>query len=375
MAFSFDPKLIDTKISKAYLKEYVGESPLSPFMGSSPNRVIQLFEMDSGEGLSFRIGFRKDLNYQNPIIGFDQAAGSEQPIQFFEDEIKVKLRRFVDILMGVPLVKLATPIAIFETLRPALLTTQRRNLVKSIFDAACAPSNTPNDPGLYNAADGGTGPLVDRVIYAAANGGGAASYQASIFAGVGGMGAATPAASGMSVMHIRNLKSYAVNGGIAYERESRIMPYESKAKKSFPEEHYVLFIDPNSYRSLAADPLWNQLMYRGVIQNADQPEALSGARYRGMIEGVLVYECPELARYRVVSGGVTAAWNLFVGAQAFGICWAKHPWFEMESRDFNMNVAMAVSEMRGQKVFMFPSFQDPAALVERGMIHSFTRLT
>jgi hypothetical protein len=99
---------------------------------------------------------------------------------------------------------------------------------------------------------------------------------------------------------------------------------------------------------------------------------LSGARYRGTIEGVMIYECPELARYRVTNTQ-TAAWNLFLGAQAFGLCWSKRPWFEMEQRDFNLNVAMAACEIRGQKAMMFPSFQNTANLVERGIIHSFVR--
>ncbi len=356
---AYDNALIPFKIRQQYFEEYLGLTPLTVFMGTSASDAIQVFETGNGEGLSYRVPFRKDLNYETPVIGYNQAAGAEQQIQVFEDEIKLNLLRFVDVLMGVPLTKKYTPIDIYEMMRPLLINAQKRNLVKSIFDAATT--------GLYNSASGGNGPGENRVIY------GTKAHNASIYTAVGTMnGAATHAGDGLSVQHLRDLKSLAINGGTTYEAEAKIKPIELKSKRGFPEETYVYLMDPASYKSLAGDPAWSDFVYRGVIQSADQPEGLSGARYRGTVEGVMVYECPELARYRVTNTQ-TAAWNLFLGAQAFGLAWAQRPWFEMEQRDFNLNVAMAACEIRGQKAMMFPSFQNTANLVERGIIHSFVR--
>jgi hypothetical protein len=361
----YDSGLIPYKVRAKYFEEYLGLTPLTVFMGSSSEDAIQVFETQNGDGLSYRVGFRKDINYQNPIIGFDQAAGSEQEVTIYMDEIKLNLLRFVDVLMGVPIVRKSTPIDVYDSLKPLLLNAQRRNLIKSILDSACGKLN---DGGLYNSGNGGTGPTADRAIYNGHN------HNASIFTAVGGMnGAADYSHAGLSVSHIRALKSLAVRGGLTLEAESRIKPIQLKNKRGFPEEIYVYLMDPDSYVSLAADPAWTNFMYRGVIQNNDQPEGISGARYRGMIEGVMIYECPELARYRVTNTQV-AAWNLFIGAQAFGLCWAQRPWFEIENRDFNLNAAMAVCEIRGQKAFVFPSFQNPNNKVERGIIHSFVRI-
>ena len=372
MAYSFDQDLINAKIKEEYYSEYVSTTPLSGFMGGQPSDVIQTFDMKSGQGLSYRLSLKKDMDYENPIFDFDQAAGSEQQITIFEDEIKLGKRRFANILDGEDLVKAATPLDIYGCLRPSLISVNKRNLVKSIFDAACAPSTREKDPGLYNSAENGNGPRADRVIYA--GNGGEGDYQDSIFEGVGEMGAATYEESGMSVAHIRKLKSLATNGGVNFEAEAKIMPYELRSRNGFAEERYVLFLNPNSYASLVSDPDWKNFMYRGTIQNNDQPEGLSGSRYRGMIEGVLIYECPELIRYQVSSGLKNAAWNLFAGAQAFGLCFAQRPWFSIEHRDFGSIVAMAVTEIRGQKVITFPSFQNPLVRVERGLIHSFTRV-
>ncbi|CAK9254197.1 unnamed protein product [Sphagnum jensenii] len=248
----FDQNLIPVDIRAKYFEEYLGLSPFTTFMGSSPEDAIQIFETNNGDGLSYRVSFRKDLNYQNPIIGFDQAEGAEQAVQIFYDEISLQLRRFVDVLMGVPLVRKATPIDVYGTLRPLLLNAQRRNLVLSLLNAACG---SPAVGGIYTSAlAGGNGPTVDRVIYAAAGGGSPASYNAVINTAVNNMGAVGAAGSGLS--------------------------------------------------------------------NDNQPEGISGARYRGMVEGVMIYECPELNRFAVTSTGgnnITASWNLFLGAQAFEI--------------------------------------------------------
>ena len=357
---AFDQALIPFEVRERYFAEYLGLSPLTIFMGTSPSDAIQTFEMKSGQGMSYRVAFRRDLNYENPVIGFDQAAGSEQLVTLYEDEVSLKLQRFVDMVMGVALVKQMTPLQVFEMLRPLLLNAQKRNMIKSLLDAATVL--------LYNKADGGNGPSQNRGVYAGVD------YNASIFAGVGTMTGATYDQSGLSVAHLRKLKSMAITGGISFEVESRIRPIELKTRRGFPEEMYIYLMDTDSYISLAKDPAWKDFMYRGVIQNNDQPEGLSGSRYRGMVEGVMVYECPELSRYRITNDAKVASWNLFLGAQALAICWGKRPWFEMENRDFNLNKAMAVCEIRGQKALQFPSFQDPTKLVEKGIIHSFTQI-
>lgn len=357
---SFDQTLIPFKVRERYFEEYIGLSPLTYLMGTSASNAIQTFEMTGGEGMSYRISLRRDLNYENPVIGFDQAAGQEQPVTIYEDEISLQLLRFVDMLMGKSLVKQMTPIDVYESLRPLLLNAERRHLVKSILDSATVK--------LYNSANGGNGPLTERALYGGVN------HNASIYTAVGTMTGENYDQSGLCVAHLRKLKSMAITGGKSFEAESRIKPTQLTTRKGFPEECYIYLMDTDSYVSLAKDPAWRDFVYRGVIQGNDQPEGISGARYRGMVEGIMVYECPELARYRVTSNGKTAAWNLFLGAQAFGVCWARRPWFELENRDFNLNTAMAVCEIRGQKALQFPSFQDTSKLIERGIIHSFVQV-
>ena len=360
---AFDVKLIAEKIAAKYFPEYLGQTPLSVFMGTTPSQAIQVLEMHSGEGMSYRVALRKELAYKNPVKGFNQLAGSEQTITLYEDTINLELIRFADTVPGVPLVKQMTPQQVLEAGPPLLMNASKQYLVKSILDAATLH--------LYNPKQGGNGPLKDRGVFAGV------PYKNSIYAGVKAMTGATYDKSGLSVRHLRKLKGLAISGGTSFEGEAKLQPVILSTKKGFPEEMYIYLMDTESYISLSQDPEWKDFVYRGVIQGNDQPEGLSGARYRGMVDGIMVYECPELSQYRIRipdGGKQISTWNLFLGAQAFAVCWGKRPWFEEESRDFNLNKAVAVCEIRGQKALQFPSFQNPDQLIERGIIHSFTQI-
>lgn len=363
--------LIPKQVRNKYFEEYLGTTSLSMFMGSSPSSIIQVLDMKTGEGMETTLALTGELDYTSPILDFDVLTGNEQNLTATADTIKVRLRRFADILPGVQLQKQASPIDFFNMMREKLVRANKRNLVKSIFDCAlAAPSD--KDGGLYNRAT--QTPTIDRGVYAGIDDPNA--YPVNINDGIAAMNTGIGHdENGMSVAHIRKLKSMAIQGGISYERENRITPYELRSRKGFAEEIYVLFIDPATYmNSLVKDPEWNQFFANGQVRSENQPNGLMGSRFRGIIEGVLIYECPELSNYRIVSGGFTAAWNLFCGGQAFGLVWGQRPWFTPETKDYGVIASMAVSEIRGQKSWVFPSKQNPALKVERGYINSFTRI-
>jgi len=71
------------------------------------------------------------------------------------------------------------------------------------------------------------------------------------------------------------------------------------------------------------------------------------------------------------------AWNLFCGAQAFGVMWHGSPWFAQEVTNMGTCIEMARLEFRGQKSIKFPSYRtsDAGVSIENGIIHHITRLT
>ena len=136
-------------------------------------------------------------------------------------------------------------------------------------------------------------------------------------------------------------------------------------------------MDTQSFTSLEADTSWNAQYQRGVIEMANQPSLFNGAYFKGQIGNILIYEMPELGDFRVTSAnGNVAAWNLFCGAQAFGVVWHRDPWFGEEWSNMRTTVEMAVMEMRGQKAIKFPSFKpnNESVLLENGIIHNLVQI-
>lgn len=360
-----DKGLITPKIRAKYFEEYIGLTPLSVFMGNEPSDPIQVFEMQAGQGMAFRVPFARSLDYTNPVMGNNQVEGAEQQVEVYQDEIRLDQVRFSEVMIGQHIIKQITPLDLFGKMRSRLKNANQGNLVKTLFDAAT--TDIYNVEGLH--CNGiARGPTVDRVKYCGGE------YNASIKEACDTMNGITHEGSGLSVKHIRELKNMAETGGATFEAESKIMPMSLKTSKGFPEETYVLLIDGASYASLANDPAWKAQMDRGIIQSADQPQGITGSRFRGMIEGVMVYSCHELGRYRIQNEGNTVAWNLFMGAQALGLCWGMRSDFTTVERDHKNVLSLAVTEIRGQRALRFPSFQNPNTTVERGIIHSFTKI-
>lgn len=373
---AFDENLIPEDIVEQYFEEYIGGTPLSDFMGEDMSSIIYLRDVNTGDGSSVNIPFARDIDYENPTTGYDQLEGNEQDIVVQYDQVSIKPYRFADGLQAIRFVKTLTPVNIFDMLRPQLMRASKKSLVRQILDTICG---LPSKGGIYTPST--NIPSYDRAIAAGTvtdindtrEHWSGSNINAMVAAYAGG---ATYDANGLSVDHIRKLKDYAISGGAfdLYEPEHKITPTEILTKNNFPMEKYVYLIDPLSKNSLVKDPQWSGLLYQGMTRGEYQPESISGARCLGEVEGVMIYECPELAKYRITSNGKKSAWNLFLGAQAFVLAWAERPVFDVEYKDYRFNVGMAVSEIRGQKALMYPSTQTPNGQVEHGILHSFVRI-
>lgn len=348
-------------VRKKFLKEVLLGTNLSPFMGSDDEAIIQIDRKPNGTGPTETFNLSREIDYKNPIKGYDQISGKGQQLKFYSDTISVEFQAQPVALKGVQIVNMNTPLPVFEQMRPKLLTASKREFVYSILKAAT----------FLNYPDLTAGPVAERVLYGSGN-----TYNASINAAVDAMNGVGPTQSGASVAGIKKMRNIAVTGGLTYEAEKRISPYMLKTKQNTPSPFYVYFMDTESFASLEADPQWNAQYQRGVIEMANQPSLFNGAYFKGQVGNIMVYEMPELGDFRVTYNGKTAAWNLFCGAQALGVVWHKDPWFGEEWSNMKTVVEMAIMEMRGQKALKFPSYKanNEATLIENGIIHNFVQI-
>ncbi|WP_011178442.1 phage capsid family protein [Caedibacter taeniospiralis] len=372
MAFSpslpnhYDITLEDRKIADQFFKEYVGLTNLSAFMGVSDSSAIHLAELDTGAGASYTFSLLRELELGHDVKEFEQLQGNEQDLNIFSQTVVTTRERNALKLQAPDIVRQRSPLKIYEAMQPAILRLQRKKLVRDILKAMTVD--------LYNSANGGNGAITDRVVF------GGKGYQNSIYAGCDAMNTAnfqvdSHTKDGLSVDHIRKLHRYARMGGTNINRETPLTPVELTTRKGFPVENYIYLIDPESYSSLAKDPAWSIYYDSARRQTEDMPNGLDGARYRGQVEGVMVYECHELAEFRVNSAdNKVAAWNLLLGGNAVGLVWSSRPQIITQTWDYQDNIGIGVKEYRGQAALKFPSKIDPRVDAEAGIIHSFVRI-
>src|SRR6266403_3744738 len=305
-----DQSLIPVEVRVKYYEEVLLSTDLTPFMGAQPSSAIQVEYKKMGTGSTLSVPFSKEIDYKNPIKGnFAQISGKGQNLQFYEDQVSVDMLSLADKLQGIQFMNLETPVDVFDALKPKLQTAHRRNIVYSLIQSA----TTGNYPNFAN------GPVADRVIYSAPVN--APIYNANIQTSLDAMAGNTSAynSSGLSVNLIRKLRDYAIGGGISFENEKRISPIMLATSKNAWVPTYVYLMNTPSYRSLCQDPLFSGQFTRGIIESViNQPSLLKGAFYKGMIDNVEIYECPELGNFQQKSSNLasTFSWNLFMGAQA-----------------------------------------------------------
>lgn len=363
---AYDQNLIPTEVRNKYFLEVLMQSNLRMFMGNTEDALIQIVRKEKGSGPTSTFALAKDIDYKLEGSGFDQISGKGQELKFFEDTINIDIKWHVDKLQGTQLVGLQTPIDVFGALKPMLVRAHTKKLVYSILS-----SGTFGSYGGNFAA----GPVVDRVQY-----GTAGAYNASMIVAADALAGNTYANGGLSVDGITGLRDMAINGGASYGSNKKITPYMMKTREGAPDPYFVYFMSTASYQSLKRDPFWANYVYRGTIESANQPTRLKGSFFKGQIENILIYEVPELGDFKLGAAQGFAndnAWNLFCGAQAFGVMWHGSPWFAQEISNMGTCVEMARLEFRGEKSIKFPSYNavDNNLSIENGLIHHIVRLS
>jgi hypothetical protein len=364
---AFDQGLIPLDVRKEYFSELIQESPFINFTGNTQDSVIQVVYLDNGSGGSTTFAFKKELDYKSTTNGFAQISGTGEDLQFFYDRIEVEKRSKADRLTGIQIVKLQTPIDVYDALKPALIKQHKRNIVYRLLKSATFDSYAGNF---------GSGPVVDRVQYGTDTIIGS-NWNASMITAADALAGNGPTNGGVSVQAIKNMRRMAMQGGSTYEREKRINPYEQKVLKGAPAPMFVYFMSPSSFKSLEQDDDFKNYYFRSLIELPNQPTGLTGSLFRGVIDGVLIYEVEELENFQLGTDQGFAranAWNLFCGAQAFGLAWHGVPWFTQEITNHQNEVEMAYQEFRGEKAIKFPSFVNPNVSIENGIIHHIVRL-
>lgn len=401
----FQTQLFEKNVLIPYLQDYRNVTNFARFMGGSDAVIYNKME-NKGDG--DRIVFPLRQTFDPAIaIGNEQLEGNEQELTYVSDMVDVGRIRFATLLTDVQLMSLQTKFQLESDVRADLLSQadmlNTKRILQSFalaFDGGAAgivPSLNQQftyaqlrDRILASRLDQAAGGISRaRILIGDPNlvGGNARTTYADLVTALA-VGNFPVATNTMNVSHIRQLFNQAATGqsltitNAAYTvKESSVRPYKYKTHLGFEDKRYVLFIAPETYNKLAADPVWQAQVNRGVIENQDQPSILYGSMYKGTIEGVMVIVIPELSNFLITNAaGNIYAYSLFCGAAAVGFGMGQTPTFTFRSStDYELYKGLAHNEISGLKLLKYPSKARGVKgnnnnLVEYGMVHSFTTI-
>lgn len=401
----FQTELFEKNVLIPYLQDYRNITNFARFMGGSDAVIYNKME-NKGDG--DRIIFPLRQTFDPAVaIGNEQLEGNEQELTYVSDMVDVGRIRFATLLTDVQLMSLQTKFQLESDVRADLLSQADMLNTKRIlqafalaFDGGVAGVNPSlnqqftyaqlRDRILASRLDQAAGGISRaRILIGDPNlvGGNARTTYADLVTALA-VGNFPVATNTMNVSHIRQLFNQAATGqsltitNAAYTvKESSVRPYKYKTHQGFEDKRYVLFIAPETYNKLAADPVWQAQVNRGVIENQDQPSILYGSMYKGTIEGVMVIVIPELSNFLITNAaGNIYAYSLFCGAAAVGFGMGQTPTFTFRSStDYELYKGLAHNEISGLKLLKYPSKARGVKgnnnnLVEYGMVHSFTTI-
>lgn len=401
----FQNELFMKNVTIPYLQDYRNITNFARFMGGSDAVIYNKME-NKGDG--DRIIFPLRQTFDPAVaIGNEQLEGNEQELTYVSDMVDVGRIRFATLLTDVQLMSLQTKFQLESDVRADLLSQADVLNTKRILQAFAlafdggAAGIVPSLNQQFSYADLRARILASRLDQAAGGisrariligdpnlvGGNARTTYADLVTALA-VGNFPVATNTMNVSHIRQLFNQAATGqsltitNAAYTvKESSVRPYKYKTHQGFEDKRYVLFIAPETYNKLAADPVWQAQVNRGVIENQDQPSILYGSMYKGTIEGVMVIVIPELSNFLITNAvGNIYAYSLFCGAAAVGFGMGQTPTFTFRSStDYELYKGLAHNEISGLKLLKYPSKARGVKgnnnnLVEYGMVHSFTTI-
>lgn len=322
--------------SREVMQEYLGHNPFYNFMGEGSNFVIQVREeLTKAPGDAITVQLRARLTGAG-VTGDTALAGNEENLVFYDQRLSVDTIRHGVILRG-------------EMSEKRVAFDLRNQAREALVDWA---SNKIRNDLMAALTDTSVGRDRTRYLYGAAD----SNWHATHATALGNVDATNDK---LTTAMISIAKRKAQLGG-----SRKVRPFVMDNDKG-TEEIYVLFAHPYAVRDLLADQAFRDVNTY-IPQNFSESVLIHGQRYKGMWDGVMIFECEEVPLLNDAGAAdIDVAHNVLCGAQAAAVVWGKKTNYKEDSNDYGHENGFAIDEIRGVKKLVFNN-------IDHGLVNVFT---
>lgn len=315
--------------------EYLGQNPFFNFMGTNSTSIVQVKEeLTKMPGDAITVQLRAKLSGAG-VTGSSALKGSEENLVFYDQRLSVDTLRHAVKLTG-EMSQQRVAFDLRNQAREALVDWATDKLRKDIIAA------------LTNTA---VGRDRSRYLYGATDANWNATH-ATALANVDNT------ADKLTTAAISRAKRKAL-----LEGTRKMRPFVLKQGNKV-EEVYVLFAHPYAIRDLLTDADFKEVNIQ-LPGSIGDSVLVHGQKYKGMWDGVMIYETEMPLLPTAGTAGIQVAHNVLCGAQACAVAWGKRTNYKEDIDDYGHQNGFAIDEIRGVSKLVFNS-------VDHGVVNLFT---
>lgn len=322
--------------SKDVFGEYMGQNPFFTFMGESSNNIIQIKEeLTKSPGDAINVQLRAKL-IGSGVTGSTSLKGNEEDLIFYDQKITVDTLRHAVILRG-------------EMSEKRVAFDLRNQAREALVDWA---SDRMRGDIITALTDTSTGRVQGRYLYGASE----ANYNATHATALLNIDGTNDKLT--TDMISKAKRKAQLDGG------RKVRPFLLKSGNR-TEEVYVLFAHPYAIRDLLNDQSFKDVNIHLPASFGDSV-LVHGQRYKGMWDGVMIFECDEMpVSVDAGASNTDVAHNVLCGAQAVAVAFGKRTNYKEDGDDYGHENGFAIDEIRGVEKLVFNG-------VDHGVVHVFS---
>ncbi|RYG61713.1 MAG: N4-gp56 family major capsid protein [Alphaproteobacteria bacterium] len=320
--------------SNEVFSEYLAQNPFFTFMGASSHNIIQVKEeLTKAPGDAITVQLRAKLSGSG-VSGSTALKGAEEDLVFYDQRLVVDTIRHGVLLKG-------------EMSEKRVAFDLRNQAREALVDWASDKLRKDIVVSLTNTSIGRDR---SRYMYGVSDTNWNATHATALATVDNTNDKLTTAA-------ISRAKRKAL-----LEGARKVRPFTIKDGNKV-EEVYVLFAHPYCVRDLLADADFKALNTY-IPSKLGDSVLVHGQRYKGMWDGVMIFETEMPVLTGAGTGAINVAHNVLCGAQAMAVTWGKRTNYKEDADDYGHSNGFAIDEIRGVSKLVFNN-------VDHGVVNMF----